>query len=64
MRMLHAAKLANAQALAFKLQMHFALRIALAGLQAFGRIFVRLGHGPVAGNVFFCGLVQFSRSSY
>jgi hypothetical protein len=47
MRVLHAAKLANSQALAFKLQLLPAHHIALARFQAAGSVFVGLRHGPV-----------------
>ena len=60
MRVLHAAKLADPQALAFHLPLLLAHRITLARFKSLGRIFVRLRHGPVAGNVFFCRLVEFS----
>ena len=64
MDVFHAAKLANADALAFHQQLFFADLVALAGLQAFGGVFMRHRHGPVAGNVVFGGLIKLSRICY
>jgi hypothetical protein len=52
MRVLHAAVFAQRQALAGGLQLFGALGRFFAGLQAFGRRLVGLGHGAVSGNVF------------
>jgi hypothetical protein len=49
---LHAAKLANGQAFASRLQFFEANLLLFARFQALGRRFVRYGHRPVAGNVF------------
>jgi hypothetical protein len=53
MDVLHAAVLAQRQASASGLQLFGALFRFFAGLQTFGRRFVRLGHGTVTGNVLF-----------
>jgi hypothetical protein len=52
MRVLHAAVLAQRQALAGGLKLFGALGRLLTGLQAFGRRLVGFGHGTVSGNVF------------
>jgi hypothetical protein len=64
MRVLHAAKFANAQALAFQLQLRLTHRIGFAGLQALGGVFMGRRHRPVARNVFFGGLIQLGRIRY
>ena len=53
MDVLHAAVLAQRQASASRLQLFGALLRFFARLQAFGRRFVRLGHGAVACDVLF-----------
>jgi hypothetical protein len=49
---LHAAKLANSQALAGGLQLLIAYVLLFARLQALGSAFMRCGYGPVFRNVF------------
>jgi hypothetical protein len=63
MRVLHAAVFAQRQALAGGLQLFGALLRFFAGLKAFGRCFVRLGHGAVAGDVLFHFLLAVLRHS-
>lgn len=64
MLVLHAAKLANGNTLAFKLQLFLAHRITFASLQALGGIFMRHGHDPVAGDILFGGFVKFGCICY
>jgi hypothetical protein len=64
MDVFHTAKLANADTLAFHQQLLLANRVAFAGLQAFGGVFMRHRHGPVAGNVVFGSLIQLGGVSY
>lgn len=58
MRVLHAAKLADGQTLAFKLQLLFAHLIAFTGFKALGSILMCGGHDAVAGDVFLGGLIK------
>jgi hypothetical protein len=63
-RVLHAAKLANGQALAGGLQFFVAHVFFFAGLQALGGRLVGCGHGAVAGHVFFSLLVTMDLGCY
>jgi len=58
MLVLHAAKFANGNTLAFQLQLLFALGVRLARLQALGGVLMRLRHDTVTRNVFFGRFVQ------
>jgi hypothetical protein len=64
MLVLHAAKLANGNTFAFKLQLFLAHLIGFASLQALGGVFMRHGHHPVTGDVFFGSLVKLSGRCY
>jgi hypothetical protein len=63
-RVLHAAKLANGQALAGGLQFFVAHVFFFAGLQALGGGLMGRGHGAVAGHVFFAFLVAMGFGCY
>jgi hypothetical protein len=64
MRVLHAAKFANRQALAFHQQLRLTHRIRLARFKALGSVFMGRRHRPVARNVFFGGLIKLGRIRY
>lgn len=61
MLMLHAAKLADGDPLARRLQGFVAGVLAFTGLTALGRCLVGGGHGTVFRNVLFGFFVSFSR---
>jgi hypothetical protein len=64
MLVLHAAKLANGNAFAFEQQLLLTHLVGFAGFQTLGGVFMRHGHDPVTGDVFFGGLVKLGGSCY